>query len=275
MPKGVRAVRVTLPRPFAVRADLGGRALGAAGALALVAGFDLHNVQLAADAEAGLFKADLYLGADVLAAHGGVRRTLRAAEAAEAAAETSAKAAAEEIVQNVGKAAEALGARLEAGRIERGEAVLVVLRALIGVGEHLVGLVDLFELLLALLVAGVQVGVEFLRLFPVGFLYVVGTGALVDTKYLIIIAFIGHIAILLTWNAGGPEIRPPRIPLIGTQIGMILLLVLVVVHDFVVGVVVLAALLLALLRTGIGVARARIALRALRVACWYIFSLTL
>ena len=94
---------------LAVGADLGGRALGAAGALALVAGLDLHNVQLAADAEAGLLKADLHLGADILTAHGGVRRALCAAEAAKAA-EAAAKAAAEEVVQNIGEAAEALGA---------------------------------------------------------------------------------------------------------------------------------------------------------------------
>ena len=77
------------------------------------------------------------------------------------ALEEAAKAAAEEIVQNVGKAAEALGARLEAGRIERGEAVLVVLRALIGVGEHLVGLVDLFEPGLRFFVPRVHIRVVF------------------------------------------------------------------------------------------------------------------
>ena len=98
------------PAALAVGTDLGGRALGAAGALALVAGLDLHNVQLAADAEAGLLKADLHLGADILAAHGGVRRALCAAEAAAKAAEAAAEAAAEEVVENIGEAAESFGA---------------------------------------------------------------------------------------------------------------------------------------------------------------------
>ena len=67
---------------------------------------------------------------------------------------------------------------------------LVVLLALLGVAKHLGGLVELLELLLALLVAGVQVGVVLLGELPVCLFDLVVRGALAHAQDLIVISFL-------------------------------------------------------------------------------------
>jgi hypothetical protein len=65
----------------------------------------------------------------------------------------------------------------------------VVLLALLGIGEHRVGLADLLELRLGLLVAGVDVGVVLAGELAVGGLDVLfGRGA-ADAEHRVIVAF--------------------------------------------------------------------------------------
>ena len=190
---------------LAVRADLRRRAGGAAGALAVRTLLDAADVDLLLAAERRLFKGDIQAhaqvfaparaGADVLAAHGGVRRTLRAAEAAEAAAENVAEAAAENVTEDIAEAAEAAkpgAAGAAGGRVERRMAELVILRALVGIGQHLVGLVDLLEALLAFFIARMQVRVVGLGQLAVGFFDLVLGCAFFDTEHFIIISFFSH-----------------------------------------------------------------------------------
>ena len=71
-------------------------------------------------------------------------------------------------------------------------AELVVLCALIRIGQHLIRLVYLLEAGLTVLVAGVQVGVIFLGKLSVCFFEFVLGCALLDAEDLIIVSFICH-----------------------------------------------------------------------------------
>jgi hypothetical protein len=107
------------------------------------------------------------------------RRPLGASEAGEHAAEEIVQVAVVELAPDVAFAACLAEARPEGlpastGRLgieaacERGVSELVVLAALLGLGEHRVGLGDLLEPLLRRRVARVQVGVVLARQLPVG-----------------------------------------------------------------------------------------------------------
>ena len=112
------------------------------------------------------------------------------------AAGRSAHAAAEQLVENIAHAAHA--AKVEAPRPAEGIAIhagsvkakLVVPGALVRVGQHLVGLVQLLEAGLGLLVVGVQVGVALLGLAAVGALDVLVGGVFVNAQHLVIVAFV-------------------------------------------------------------------------------------
>ena len=71
-------------------------------------------------------------------------------------------------------------------------AELVVARALFAVGKHLVRLVDLLELLLAVLVAGVKVGVVFFGALTVRLFDLVLARALLNAENLVVISLICH-----------------------------------------------------------------------------------
>ena len=71
-------------------------------------------------------------------------------------------------------------------------AELVILRALVGIGQHLVGLVDLLEALLAFFIARMQVRVVGLGQLAVGFFDFVLGCPLFDTEHFIIISFFSH-----------------------------------------------------------------------------------
>ena len=71
-------------------------------------------------------------------------------------------------------------------------AELVILRALVGIGQHLVGLVDFLEALLAFLIARMQVRVVGLGQFAVGFFDLVLGCAFFNTEHFIIISFFSH-----------------------------------------------------------------------------------
>ena len=169
-------------------ADLRGGPRFAPGAAAGIALLDLLNAELTAAAEGRLLEVYVYGRADALSPGRsvGVARGI-AAEAAE-----TAEAASEQIVENVREASEALGAGLEAAGIESGKAELIVLGALVLVGEHLIGLIDFFEFRFAVLVSGMEVRMVFLGFFSVSLFDVVGTRVFVDAQHLVIVAFIRH-----------------------------------------------------------------------------------
>ena len=123
-----------------------GAGLGSVAA-AVLAGADDVELDLAAHAFEHVFEFDLDRRSDI-----GARRRTAAAEALPAAEE-----GAEQVVDR----AEALGLRGEAARAQAVVAVAVVGGALVFVGEHLVGLGDLLELLFGLGVVAVDVRVEF------------------------------------------------------------------------------------------------------------------
>ena len=173
----------------ALRADLRRRAGGAALALtgrALLGAVDRDGLLAA---EGRLRKLDGKARADALAALRGVG--IAPSAAAEAAAEEAAENVAE--VAEVEAALAAVAALTRAVvRVDAREAELVILGLLLGVRENLVGLVDLLELLLGLLVTGVHVRVVFAgQLFICSFNLVLGR-VLAHAENLIIISFLCH-----------------------------------------------------------------------------------
>ena len=137
---------------------------------------------------------------DVLALAGGVgvRRTARAAKTAEAAA----KDVAENIAKvntvaakaaETAKAAGAAGAAAVLGSVvgvNTGKAVLVVELALLRVRKHLVCLVDLLELFLGFLVAGVVVRVVLHGQLAVSLFDIRVGGRLGYTQHFVVITFL-------------------------------------------------------------------------------------
>ena len=158
-----------------------GRAAAAAGGAVLDSGSGYFLFA----AESGLLKGQLQPGHNVFAPAGCV---LGGAPA---------PAAAEEIPEYVRKAAEiteaakasGTGAGIKVGVHPR-EAELIIAGPLVGIGQYLVGFAYLLELFLGCLIPGVPVGMVLHGHFPVGFLYVIGAGALVHTQHLVIITFV-------------------------------------------------------------------------------------
>ena len=173
-----------------VGADLGGRALGTAGALTVGALLDLGDKGILLYAEGSLLKLYVDSCTQIIALAGCV--------GVSAATAAKAEAAAEDVAEDISEAAEALKAAEASAAAEalagvKGRmAELVVLCPLIGVGEHLVCLVYLLEASLAFLVAGMQVGVIFLGKLSVCFFQLVLRCALFDAENLIKISFFCH-----------------------------------------------------------------------------------
>lgn len=147
----------------AVRAGLGAAAGGTAGAVTLGALLLTGDGNVLLAAVHGLVKAQGDAHPDVLTLAGGVGicLTRRAAEAAKAAAEDIAKDVAQihTIAAKTAKAAGAAAVLCCVGGVNTGKAVLVVQLALLRVRKHLVCFVDLLELCLGVLIAGVIVRV--------------------------------------------------------------------------------------------------------------------
>jgi hypothetical protein len=134
----------------------------------------------------GLFQRDLHGIAEIVA-------TVDLAAATTAPA-TLVEHVAEDVAKGFGKAAKALGASAHAAvGVHARMAVLVVGRALVAVGEHLVGLFDLLEFLLGLAccITLIAVGVVLHRQLAIGLLDVVVRGVLGNAQDLVVIAF-GH-----------------------------------------------------------------------------------
>ena len=172
----------------AVRADLGGRALGAARASAVRALLDAVDADFLLAAEGRLFKADVHARAQAFAALGRVGVRARAAEApAEEAAEDIAEVAEVEPARAVSAAT---GGACAVIRVNARKAELVVARLLVWVAQNLVRLVDLLELLLGFLVAGVHVGVILACELFVCFFDLFFRSALGNAEHLVIVSFI-------------------------------------------------------------------------------------
>ena len=165
-----------------LRRGAGGTAVALAGGTLLAA----LDGDLLLAAEGRLLEGHGHAGADALAPLGPVAARLPAAEpAAEEAAEDVAQ------IAEVEAAAKApAGASCAVVGVHTGEAELVVPRLLLRVGQHLVGLVDLLELLLGLLVAGVHVRVVLPRQLFICLFDLVLRRALADAENLIIITFV-------------------------------------------------------------------------------------
>ena len=151
---------------FRLGAGLGARAG------AILAGDRGRDAHLRGLAGKRLLEADLHVVAQVGAA---LARVAAATAAAPAAAH------AEQVVENIGEGrgeigAEAAGAAA-AALLEGGVAVAVIGGALVAVLEDLVGLVDFLEFVLAVLVAGIAVGMPFHRELAEGGLQVAVVGA--------------------------------------------------------------------------------------------------
>ena len=103
------------------------------------------------------------------------------------------RAAAEEVAEDVAEdVLEAGGGEIEAAEaaalLEGGVAEAVVLGALLGIAQHLVGLGGFLEALLGGLVAGIAVGVVLQRDLAVGLLDLVGAGAAADAQDFVVVA---------------------------------------------------------------------------------------
>ena len=169
---------------MAVRAHLRRGARRAAGAVAGIAGLHpLHGDGLFT-AERRLFKADGQRQPDALT-------PLRCVGIGPpAAAEAAAEEAAEDVAQvsEVKAAVEpAAGAEV---RVNSGVAVLVIAGFFIGVGKHLIGLVDFLEPGLGLLVAGMEVRMVLLGQLPVRLFDLSLRSSPGDAQDLIIISFL-------------------------------------------------------------------------------------
>ena len=140
----------------------------------------------------GLREGDLRLDLEIAA----LLRARAPREPRPAAAGRAAAAAVEEVREDVAEPArvEAAEAAAAGGAPGRPEAAPVVGLALLGIREQVVGLLDLLEALLGLLVVRVAVGVVLADQLAVGLLDLVGRRRPLDSQDLVGIALLGHCA---------------------------------------------------------------------------------
>ena len=163
---------------------------GAAGAVAGIATLRPGEVNLLFHAGHGLLEGDGHIGPERGTSLGGVgiSLALAAAEAAETPAEEGTEDVSQVDVPHV-EAAEAAPAGAEVGVYPR-MAELVILGPFLLVGQHLIGLVDLFELSLGFFVARIHVRVVLLGQLPVGFLQFIVRGGAGHPQDFIIASFL-------------------------------------------------------------------------------------
>ena len=173
----------------AVRTGLRRGALCGACAAAVVAGLDALDRDLFLTAECGFLEGQDHRLTDGFAA-------LRCVAAGRPSA---AKAAAEERTEQVAQIAHVKAAAVAAGtgaaavaRVNTGKAELVVLGALLLVGQHLVCFVYFLELIRSLRIILVEVRVVLARQLAVCLFQLIITCALLYAEHFIIISFISH-----------------------------------------------------------------------------------
>ena len=159
--------------------------------MAVVAGGELAERNLLLHAARGLLERDF----DVVAQVRPVARAVATAAAEKLLEDAAAAAAAEHLAENVERIVETARRPARAARPrplrERRMPVAVVGRAFFRILQHLVGLGDLLEHLLGLLVAGILVGMILDRLLAVGFLDLLLRGVPAHAEQFIIV-FLGH-----------------------------------------------------------------------------------
>ena len=193
-----RALRLLhLPRAVAVGTRLGLRALGCARTVTCVTILRARNRQLDLLAERRFLKGNLQVIAQVVAR----LRAFRPATATAAAEEGVHDVVHAEAAHAAAKAAEAAAETAEAPcasctaarTVKRRVAKLIVRRFLLRIGEDLIGLVDLLELLGSFLrIVTVQIGMVLARHLLERLLDVSIRSAFGEAEHLIVIAFLAH-----------------------------------------------------------------------------------
>ncbi len=131
---------------------------------------------------------------------------------------------AEDVAERIGEAAEAFGARStptpaeSRGRVDARVAELVVRRALLRVGEDLVGFLRLLELVLVTgtLVVRIAVRMVLHRELPVGLLQVLVGGIAIEPQHRVVVALVRHrivdspSSLQLPRRIGGPSLKRKR-----------------------------------------------------------------
>ena len=176
---------------LAVRADLRRGAGGTAGTLAVRALIDASDVDLLLAAERSLLKGDGQPHAQALAPLRSRAGRAPGGCAAEAAEAEAAEDVPEDVAQIPEVPGEPPGARAVIG-VHAGEAELVVLGLLVGIGQDGIGLVRLFEAGFRSLIVGMEIRMALLGDASICFFYVVVRGALRKAEDLVVIAFICH-----------------------------------------------------------------------------------
>ena len=170
------------------RTGLGRGALFRAGAAAVLAALISGDADALFTAENRFFKGQLQRDAQVFALPRAVLPGLLTAEA-------TAEHGAEDVAQvEILEASEAAASRA-AGvvGVDARKSVLVVAGLFLGVRQHLIGAVDFLHLLFGFFVAGVQIGMVFLRKLAIGLFDFIVAGALLQAQDLIKIALFSHI----------------------------------------------------------------------------------
>ena len=188
----------------AVGANLRRSTRGAAAALtggALLAALDGDRLFAA---EGRLREADGDTGPDALTPLGGIGV---AALAAEAAAEKAAEYIAQVAEVKAAAIGAAPGSRAVVG-VYPGKTELIVAGLFLRVGQDLVGLIDILELLLGLLIAGVHVRVVLPGQLLICFFNFVFRSAFLNAQHLVIISFFSHTILLLTPQTGTGDPAP-------------------------------------------------------------------
>ena len=183
----------------ALGTGLGAGAGRTAVAAAVRAGLLTVQRDLFGAAVGGLLKGQDHIGLNVmaLARRVGVGAG-RAAEAAKAAEATAAEQITEDVAQIHTACAAKAATKAAAGLagpivgIDPSESELVIALALVRVGKNIVGLIDLLELFLGVLVAGVQVGVVLFGQLAVGAFDLGIGGVFADPQHLVVITFFCH-----------------------------------------------------------------------------------
>ena len=134
------------------------------------------------DSARRFFEFDFEVVAQVVAAPGARTR------ASAAGAEKIAKDVGENFLEALAEVETAESART-LRPLEGGVTETVILRAPLGIGEDLIGLVEFLELLLGLFVAGVAIGMKLNGETTVGLFQFVFAGAAIDTEDFVIVAF--------------------------------------------------------------------------------------
>jgi hypothetical protein len=160
---------------------------------AMTTGIVECEAQICFCAKYGVFKADLYARLDVITA--GLLLSATACATAKKATKYIPEAHVPKVKVYIlaaplaAKSTKRIAAAIAPGSTNAGMTKLVVALALLGVLEHLVGLIYFFELRL---IATLFVWVEFYRLTAKSLLYLVGAGAFGHTEHFVIITFICH-----------------------------------------------------------------------------------